>query len=117
NLINYNVPHLHGGEYHWGRSKNKRVNSEHPYILPMSGKINYGLDYSPLFMFLLRKTGEKSDQVYSEAILRLDLPDPTFFLVALHETDQRNFVRCGKSSYYNGLYVDENGYLKCFLQI
>lgn len=52
----------------------------------MSGKINYGLDYSPLFMFLLRKTGEKSDQVYSEAILRLDLPDPTFFLVALHET-------------------------------
>lgn len=57
----------------------------------MSGKINYGLDYSPLFMFLLRKTGEKSDQVYSEAILRLDLPDPTFFLVALHETDQRNF--------------------------
>ena len=83
----------------------------------MSGKINYGLDYSPLFMFLLRKTGEKSDQVYSEAILRLDLPDPTFFLVALHETDQRNFVRCGKSSYYNGLYVHENGYLKCFLQI
>lgn len=45
----------------------------------MSGKINYGLDYSPLFMFLLRKTGEKSDQVYSEAILRLDLPDQPSF--------------------------------------
>ncbi|EAM2928099.1 hypothetical protein PNB18_000850 [Salmonella enterica] len=112
NTTTYNVPHLHGDEYRWDRSKNKIVHSELPRFLPMSGKTNRGLDYTPLFMFLLSKTGEKWDQVYSEAIRRLDKPDPVFWLVALHEKDRMNFVRCGESSYYNGLYVDEDGYLK-----
>ncbi|EAZ8979994.1 hypothetical protein CGN00_24335, partial [Salmonella enterica] len=95
NTTTYNVPHLHGDEYRWDRSKNKIVHSELPRFLPMSGKTNRGLDYTPLFMFLLSKTGEKWDQVYSEAIRRLDKPDPVFWLVALHEKDRMNFVRCG----------------------
>lgn len=78
----------------------------------MKGRKRRGIDYTPLFMFLLNKVGGKWDLVYSKAIKRLDKPDPIFMLVALHPEDQSDFIRCGESSYYNGLYVDVDGILK-----
>ncbi|TCT92367.1 hypothetical protein EDC48_101173 [Gibbsiella quercinecans] len=112
NTATYNVQHLHGGEYRWKRHKNKLIQGDQPHFQSMSSKQKRGLDYTPLFMFLLSKIDEKWDLVYSEAIRRLDKPEPIFWLVALHAEDRRDFVLCGQSSYYNGLYVDEDGFLR-----
>lgn len=78
----------------------------------MHGKHRRGLDYTPLFRFLLSRVGSEWDRVYGEAVARLDRPDPIFWLVALHEHERREMVRMGESSYYSGLYVDEAGILR-----
>ncbi|MCC8381416.1 hypothetical protein [Xenorhabdus sp. PB30.3] len=112
NTATHCVFHSHGGEYRWERAKQKRIREDMPYFQSMKGKPRHGLDYTPLFMFLLSKVGEKWDVVHSEAIQRLDRPEPIFWIVALHEHEQRDYIRCGESSYYNGLFVDNAGFLR-----
>ena len=112
NTVTHDVNHFYGGEYRWERNKQKLIKGDSPFLQSMGGRKRRGIDYTPLFMFLINKVGEKWDLVYSEVIKRLDKTDPRFWLVALHSEDKRDFVRCGESSYYNGLYVDVNGILK-----
>ncbi len=71
-----------------------------------------GLDYTPLFKFLLSKVGSNWDEVFSEAKSRLDREEPIFWLVALHQDDKEEYVRIGESTYYSGLFVDDNGVLQ-----
>ncbi|MGH1416484.1 MAG: hypothetical protein ACRBB0_23540 [Pelagimonas sp.] len=71
----------------------------------------HGLDYTPLFRFLLSRVGQDWDPVFSEAVSRLDRPEPIFWLVAEQDNDRRDVVRLGESSYYSGLYVDAGGIL------
>lgn len=78
----------------------------------MGPKVHRGLDYTPLYRFLLSKVGEDWDAVYSEAIARLDRPDPVFYMVARLPEDREAFVWLGESSRYSGLYVDENNRLQ-----
>ena len=59
----------------------------------MHGKQQRGLDYTPLFKFLLKKVGSNWDDVYSEAVSRLDRPDPIFWLVAINENQKKDYVR------------------------
>ena len=44
----------------------------------MHGIKQHGLDYTPLYKFLLFKVGRKWDEVYSEAIARLDKKNQFF---------------------------------------
>lgn len=78
----------------------------------MHGRRRRGLDYTPLFRFLLARVGEPWDAVYSEVIARLDRPEPIFWLVALPGRARQPYVRVGESSYYSGLYVDDEGRLR-----
>lgn len=78
----------------------------------MNGKRQRGLDYTPLFRFLLSKVGSDWNSVHQEAVSRLDKPEPIFWLVALHEYEKKDFVRMGESSYFSGLYVNEQGLLE-----
>ena len=71
-----------------------------------------GLDYTPLFRFLLTKVGTNWDDVFSEAVARLDKKDPIFWMVALREHEQQQYIRVGESSYYSGLYVDQENCLR-----
>jgi hypothetical protein len=71
-----------------------------------------GLDYTPLYMFLLSKVGEDWDSIHSEAIKRLDKEEPIFWMVARNESEKRDIIRGGESSYYSGLYIDENNILQ-----
>lgn len=73
--------------------------------------VKRGLDYTPLFRFLISKVGEEWRAVYQEAQGRLDREDPIFWLVARTEVDRKPYVRCGEASYYSGLYVDQQGKL------
>jgi hypothetical protein len=79
----------------------------------MHGIKHHGYDYTPLFRFLLSRVGGNWDEIYSEAVARLDRPEPVFWIVSIHEDDREDIVRMGESSYFSGLYVDEQ---KC-LQI
>jgi len=67
---------------------------------------------TPLFRFLLSRVGADWDEVHSEAVSRLDKPDPIFWLVALRKDDGKDVVRVGESTYYSGLYVDEGNRLR-----
>ena len=79
----------------------------------MHGKKLRGfLDYTPLFRFLLSKVGGKWDEIYREAAARLDRPDPIFWLVALHEHERADCVHIGGTTFFSGLYVDEEGRLQ-----
>nr|BFD44148.1 hypothetical protein FFPRI1PSEUD_56470 [Pseudomonas sp. FFPRI_1] len=85
--------------------------SEHLRASMHSGK-HLGLDYTPLFRFLLSRVGQPWDAVFSEAKSRLDREDPIFWLVALHEHQQKDYVRIGGYSFFSGLYVDAQGRLQ-----
>ncbi|MBS7806216.1 hypothetical protein KIH26_01250 [Variovorax sp. PCZ-1] len=78
----------------------------------MHGKKQRGLDYTPLFKFLLSKIGQSWSAVHSEAISRLDSEEPIFWLVAIRAEEKKEYVRLGEASYYSGLYVDEEGLLQ-----
>ena len=74
--------------------------------------IRRGLDYTPLFRFLLSRVGRSWDEVYSEAVGRLDRKEPIFWLVALEEDAAQAYVRTGEASYFSGLKVDAGGVLR-----
>jgi hypothetical protein len=76
----------------------------------MSKGVERGLDYTPLYMFLLSKVGKNWDEVYSEAVSRLKFSDPIFYIVK--SKDSKPYVLCGESSYYSTLYVDEDNILR-----
>ena len=71
-----------------------------------------GLDYTPLFQYLLSKIGEDWDDVFSEAAARLDSTEPIFWMVARQPHERQEFVRLGESTYYSGLYVDADNRLQ-----
>lgn len=103
----YNVSK--GSEYRYDRRTKAFLNDDRKHKPMNSGK--HGYDYTPLYKFLLSKVGSDWDQTYSEAKARLNDPEPIFWMVALHKSKQRNFVRTGESTYYSGLFVNDDGKL------
>lgn len=105
------VHHRHGGDF---RDTRNAKGGRDPELTrqSMHGKQQRGLDYTPLFRFLLAKVGQPWEPVRREAVSRLDRPDPVFLLVAERESERREYVRTGESSYFSGLYVDDRGILR-----
>lgn len=103
-----------GGDYRHARHTKQAHLDEQNEITRQSikSKVERGRDYTPLFRFLLSRVGKDWDDVYSEAISRLDKKEPVFWMVALHEEDRRETVRLGESSYWSGLYVDDSNLLQ-----
>jgi hypothetical protein len=105
-------PNVHiGGKYRAERNTKAEIESD-AMRRPMHGKAHQGRDYTPLFRFLLSKVGKPWSEMYSEAVSRLDREEPIFWLVALSEGERQDYVRVGESSYYSGLYVDQQGLLQ-----
>ena len=100
------VHHDSGGEYRWRRHDQEEGRTT------MSRGVRRGLDYTPLFRFLLSRVGDNWDEVYSEAVSRLDRPEPIFWMVALSKAEGREVVGIGESTYFSGLYVDEDNRLR-----
>ena len=98
-----------GGEYRDERRRSERSDASGE---SMHGRKRRGLDYTPLFKFLLAKCGQPWDAVFGEAKARLDRQDPIFWLVALPGHERKSYVRVGEASYYSGMYVDEAGILQ-----
>lgn len=107
NTRTHGVHHGSGGDYRWSRRREDRAHAG-----AMGGNSRRGLDYTPLFRFLLSRIDEDWDAVHAEAVARLDRAEPIFWLVARSEAERQPFVRIGESSYYSGLHVDEDNRLR-----
>lgn len=110
NTKTYNVHHNFGGDFKHSRNSKKETLEQ--TTGKMFGGKERGLDYTPLYRFLLSKVGSDWDTVFSEAKSRLNSSDPIFWMVALREDEKKDFIRTGESSYFSGLYVDESGILQ-----
>jgi hypothetical protein len=104
------VSHHFGGQFN--ETRNSRKETVQQVKGTMFGTKQRGLDYTPLFKFLLSKVGSNWNDVYKEAKSRLDKQDPIFWLVALSEAEKNDYVRIGESTYYSGLFVDDNNVLQ-----
>lgn len=111
NTTAHRVHHGRGGDYSDDRNA-RATQSDEAVRSPMHGRRKLGLDYTPLFRFLISKVGAEWASVYSEAVARLDRADPIFWLVARRSEERRRYVLIGESSYYSGLYVDDTGTLQ-----
>ncbi|MEM8551673.1 MAG: hypothetical protein AAGF45_04780 [Pseudomonadota bacterium] len=103
------VWHNSGDHYRWTR------NSKDVETNPRAGRMKRGkergLDYTPLYRFLLSKVGEDFAAVHSEAVSRLDKEEPIWHLVARNEEGRRDIVGIGESTFWSGLYVDDENRL------
>lgn len=99
-----------GGEYRWDRRTKKSRHNDTDKS-GMNAQHN-GLDYTPLFRFLLSKVGQDWSEIYSEAVSRLDSAEPIYWIVAKNDSDQRAIVRVGESSFYSGLFVNSDDVLQ-----
>ncbi len=104
------VHHDFGGDFRYSRNKKQETLERSKGT--MYGKKERGLDYTPLFRFLVSKVGSNWDDVFSEAKSRLDKTEPIFWIVALNEHDKKDRIRIGESSFFSGLFVDEDGILQ-----
>ena len=104
NTTAHGVHHFHGDDYKNYRKRDTAIG--------MRQGIRRGLDYTPLFKFLLSKIGHPWNEIHQAAIARLDHPDPIFWLVAKNVEQQQDIVRVGESSYYSGLFIDDSGLLQ-----
>ncbi len=111
NTTAHNASHRSMGDFRDDRRSKAFAQSE-ATRLSMHGKSRRGLDYKPLFQFLLSKVGQPWVAVHAEAVSRLDQEEPIFWLVAQHEEDREDVVQVSESSYFSGLYVDEAGVLQ-----
>ena len=98
------VPHHHGNDYKNSRRKVSAIG--------MRKGVQRGLDYTPLFRFLLSKVGGNWSDIHSEAVSRLDKQDPIFFIVSMDYDSAEEVVRVGESSYFSGLFIDDTGILR-----
>ncbi|MFI5453744.1 hypothetical protein ACHMWN_16515 [Pedobacter sp. UC225_61] len=110
NTTAHNVHHNFGGDFK--NTRNSRKETLEQTQGKMFGKKERGLDYTPLYRFLLSKVGSNWDEVFSEAKARLDKTDPIFWIVALNGDEKKDFVRVGETSYFSGLYVDDHNILQ-----
>ncbi len=101
-----NNHHHKGGDAKYDRNTKKGLSKN------MKKDVQRGLDYTPLYKFLLSKVGQDWDTIHSEAVSRLDKEEPIYHIVSVNELVKREYAICGESSYYSHLYVDENNLLQ-----
>lgn len=108
--------HIKGSNFRYVRNKKNPDEG-------MKQGVSRGLDYTPLFRFLLSKVGEDFDHVHSEAISRLDRKDPIYWMV---KTDRNrkfdwqvsDISGCSEgkfrfgNAFFNTLYVDSDNKLQ-----
>lgn len=102
--------HHGGGEARWDRNSKEATRDERLRGSMHAGK-RHGLDYTPLFRFLLSKVGQDWGAIHAEAVARLDQTDPIWWMVAQNPHEERPFFLTGESTYWSKLRVDADNRL------
>ena len=110
NTRTYGVRHGSGAKARWERNT-KAAGLDGAKHGSMHSGQRHGFDYTPLFKFLLSRVGKDWDAVHSEAVARLDHDDPISWMVATDRSEGRALFRAGESSYFSGLFVDDQNRL------
>ena len=110
NTRTHGVFHHTGDKARWTRNAKDGAAKDRQATKMRQG-VRRGLDYTPLFKFLLSKVGQDWDAVHSEAVSRLDQEDPIWWMGAQSRAEGRRFVRVGESSFYSGLFIDDDNRL------
>ena len=105
NTLARNVWHRHGGDFCHDRNTKAEAKNRGSRGKMRQG-VQRGLDYTPLYRFLLSKVGADWDSVHSEAVARLDKTEPIWNLVARSPEERKRLVRIGEGTYFSGLYID-----------
>lgn len=105
--------HRTGPDFAWMRNSKdeRRAEAEGVSRGKMKQGVQRGLDYTPLYRFLLSKVGQDWAAVHSEAVARLDREEPIFHMVALSRDEGRACFMGGESAWFSGLYVDDDNRL------
>ncbi|MGB0850472.1 MAG: hypothetical protein ACPGTP_04450 [Bacteroidia bacterium] len=104
------VCHKFGGDFK--NLRNKKRQSIEQINGSMHGKKQRGLDYTPLFQFLLSKVGNDWAEVLNEAKFRLNKTEPIYWIVSLETHTKKEYIRVGQSTYFSGLYIDDQSKLQ-----
>ncbi|MES2432790.1 MAG: hypothetical protein V4586_03070 [Pseudomonadota bacterium] len=106
NTRTHHVDHgMNGGEARWARNT-KATKANESMRGSMHPGHRHGLDYTPLYRFLLSRLGRDWDEVCSEALPRIADRDALYHMVARNPDEERDFVRLGENSYWSGLRVN-----------
>lgn len=100
------VHHQYGGDYRDNRSTLRADSTK------MSRGKRRGLDYTPLYNFLLKSIGRNWDDIYSDVVARVEDREAIFHIVARNELEIKPYVCVNEASYYSGLHIDEHGILQ-----
>ena len=101
--------HLSGSEARYSRHTKSGQNRS------MKQGVERGLDFTPLFRFLLSKVGKPWDEVYSEAKSRLPNDEAIWYMVIENQTSDNGLPYFKyEKSYFSKLEINENGIL-CFV--
>lgn len=101
----YGAHYLRGGHARYDRNTKEGISRS------MKKGVRRGLDYSPLYMFLLSKVGCKWPEVHSEAVSRL--PKRDTILEDIFKPGKRApVIWGGGSAMYTGMFIDENDILR-----
>ena len=68
---------------------------------------NRNYDYTPLYKFLLAKVGAPWDEVFSEAVSRLDKPDAIYRMVDIEGRDANAVISVGERTFYSRLTIKD----------
>lgn len=103
-----NVWHNSGSDAKYDRNTKTGIKKN------LKKNVERGLDYTPLYKFLLSKVGQDWSKVHSEAITRLDKEEAIYHIVLKsHEIeDSLGYCNAGENSKYSSLYVDDNNILQ-----
>lgn len=77
----------------------------------MRAGLRHGLDFTPLYKFLLSRVGKPWDEVFSEATARLPEEAAIWHIVARSEHEEAPMIRVDESSYFSGLFIGDDGIL------
>lgn len=120
------VHHHIGGEARYSRHTKEGIGKN--LKSGVRSGVRRGLDYTPLYRFLLSKVGQDWDKIRSEALPRLDRESPLYHIIQTEEDIPRNeryqfshaplkdgmrrFTNCGENSVYSTLYIDKDNILR-----
>ena len=99
------VYHHLGSDAKYDRNTKKGVSKS------MKSGIHRGLDYTPLFKFLLSRIGRPWKETYSESIFRLDKKEPIFYMVDIQNNSKDDYFNW-ENSKFSILIVDKDGLLQ-----